>query len=341
MVPFDGAIKPSVVGRAAYDEEGGAQIAWAGTSATLRFRGSAVCVDITDNGESHYMVLIDGKPKREKITPSSGRTTVELIKGLPRGEHTITLYRLNEPLVGTSTVHGFVLDESGEPLPYEAEERPRIEILGDSISTGYGNEGADETCTFSAETQNHFHTYGARAARELGADLTTIAWSGKGIFTNRGSTSDTVPLPGLWKKTLPAEDVDYDFSGPAPQAVIINLGTNDFAPEVEDTSPFGPKYQEFLTEVREAYPAAHVFLTVGPLLSDEYPEGKKALSTVRTTLTEIVEKYRSEGDKQIHFLEFARVTPEEGLGCDFHPSIKTHSRMAATLARTLKEKAGF
>jgi lysophospholipase L1-like esterase len=337
----DEAAAPLVTGRYHALEDGAIRIAWPGTSTTIRFHGSAVSVDITDTGANHYLVLIDGKPMREKRNPASGRNVVELVKGLPRGEHTVTLYKLNEPFVGTATIHGFVLDESAKPLPLKSTHQPRIEIIGDSISAGYGNEGDNETCGFSPETQNHFLSYGARAARELGASLTTIAWSGKGVFTNRGDPSDTATLPSLWDKALPSEGVDYSFTDAPPEAVLINLGTNDFAPEVADVSPFARRYEHFVTIVREKYPESYLFLTVGPLLSDDYPEEKRALTTVRNALSEIVSTRAEAGDARVHYLEFTRPTPEEGWGCDYHPSAKTHARMAATLVRTLREKAGF
>jgi len=330
-----------VTGRFHALEDGAIQIAWSGTSTTIRFHGNAVSVDITDTGTNHYLVVIDGNPKREKVNPSPGRSVVELAKGLPRGEHTVTLYKLNEPFLGTATIHGFVLDESGKPLPLDSMRQPRIEILGDSISTGYGNEGPNETCGFSPETQNHFLTYGARAARELDASLTTIAWSGKGVFSNRGDVSDSDTLPLLWDKALPLEDIDHHFGDAPPQAVLINLGTNDFAPEVADLSPFKQKYDDFVSDVRNKYPTSPLFLAIGPLLTDDYPPGKNALTTVRKALTEIVSRRTAEGDDRVHLIEFAAATDDEGFGCDYHPSVKTHARMAATLVRVLREKAGF
>lgn len=54
----------------------------------------------------------------------------------------------------------------------------RIEVIGDSITCGYGVDGADQYCPFSAATENHYRTYAAIAARDLGADLATLAWSG-------------------------------------------------------------------------------------------------------------------------------------------------------------------
>ncbi len=339
FINFSGEVAPSIEGRVARDDQGGVKMAWSGTALSVRFRGSAVSVDITDNGKNQYLVLIDGKPIKEKVTPSSGRTTVSLVKGLARGQHTVTLYRLNEPLVGTSTVHGFVLDEHAEALPQTPDNRPRLLLIGDSISAGYGNEGRDETCHFSPETENHFLSYGARTARELGANLTTVAWSGKGVFSNRGNEVD--PMPVLWTKSLPAEGIDYPEDSPPPQAVVINLGTNDFAPEVADVTPFEPAYDVFLSDVRTHYPEAHILVTVGPLLTDAYPEGKMALSTVRNALSSLVETRKKSGDARIHYLEYAQTTEDEGRGCDWHPSVKTHSRMAATLVRALREHAGF
>ncbi len=340
FINFSGEVAPSIEGRVARDDQGGVKMAWSGTALSVRFRGTAVSVDITDNGTNQYLALIDGKPLKQKVTPSSGRTTISLIKGLTRGEHTVTLYRLNEPLVGTSTVHGFVLDEHAEALPQAPDSRPRLLLVGDSISTGYGNEGSDEACHFSPETENHFLTYGARTARELGASLTTVAWSGKGVFSNRGDEVD--PMPALWTKALPAEGVEYPVGdSPTPRAVVINLGTNDFAPEVADVTPFEAAYNDFLSDVRTRYPETHIFVTVGPLLTDAYPEGKMALTTVRNTLSALVEMRKKSGDVKIHYLEYAQPTEDEGRGCDWHPSVKTHSRMAATLVRALREHAGL
>jgi hypothetical protein len=76
---------------------------------------------------------------------------------------------------------------------------------------------------------------------------------------------------------------------------------------------------------------AEILLTVGPLLSDEWPEGKRALSKVRKTLMAEMEVRKASGDEKVHVLEFRRVQPNEGWGCDFHPSKKTHHRMAREL----------
>lgn len=339
VTELSGPTAPAFIGRFQTGAEG-VTFAWSGSEITLHFKGTAASVDLTDTGRNQYLVLVDGKPLRNKVTPPSGRSAVELVSGLPRGEHTVTLYKLTEPLVGEATLHGFILDKYGEALPTPARSERRIEIIGDSISTGYGNEGNDPACGFSPETENHFVTYGARAARELGAELVTLAWSGRGVFSNRGSTTETETMSVLWERTLPSDAKSaFDFKATPPSAVVINLGTNDYAPEVKDTAPFGPAFDALFASVRGRYPEAHIFITLGPLLRDDAT--RPSYTEAKTILTGLVDKKKAGGDKRVHFFEFGRVRADEGLGCDYHPTEKTHRRMAGELLGVLKAELGW
>jgi lysophospholipase L1-like esterase len=218
----------------------------------------------------------------------------------------------------------------------------RIEVIGDSISTGYGNEGPDKTCHFSPETENHFLTYGAIAARGVGAELVTIAWSGKGVFSNRGSAVDTIVMPTLWKRTLPErDDSRWDFAAYQPDAVVVNLGSNDFAPEVADYSPFDRTYLAFIRDVRAHYPKAAIFCTLGPALSDNWPEGRQALTRARHGVKGAVDALAAAGDKRIFFVEFPVQTGANGYGCDWHPSLRTHELMGEQLEAELRAKMGW
>ena len=99
----------------------------------------------------------------------------------------------------------------------------RMEVIGDSITAGYGNEGV-APCGFSAETENHYLTYASVAARTVGAELHTIAWSGKGMVYNFGD--DTFqPLPELYDRTIASEDAGWSFEW-QPDVVAVNLRAN-------------------------------------------------------------------------------------------------------------------
>jgi len=312
--------------------------AWSGSSLSARFSGHSVSVDLDDaTGNNRFAVIVDGKVQGAKLSVARGSHPYTLASGLAPGSHEVTLYRLTEANQGETNFLGFRFGKGGALLPRAPHVSRRLEIIGDSISTGYGNEGADKNCKFSPETENHFLTYEAIAARKLDADLVTIAWSGKGVFSNRGSTVDTVVMPVLWKRTLPERaDSRWDFSGYQPDAVVINLGSNDFAPEVRDTSPFGGAYLAFVREVRSHYPSAAILCTVGPVLSDTWPEGRKALTQARQAIKSAVDTLRQGGDAKVSFLEFPQQTEVNGYGCDWHPSLKTHEIMAGLLEKELR-----
>lgn len=326
-------------GRFAFEKDG-ARFSWSGSAITIRFRGTSVSAILEDSGRNRFLVLVDGRPSKEKIIAPDGRGTIPLVKGLPRGEHTVTLYKLTEPLVGETKLLGFVLDEYGEPLPPPAPLERHFLLIGDSISAGYGNEVNDPALGFDPATENHFVTYGARAARELGASLTTVAWSGRGVYSNRGSKTETKTMKELWRSILPESPRDRGVAPEEerPDVVLVNLGTNDFAPEVADTTPFGDHLRELLEQLRTAHPTAELVVCLGPLLTDHYPPGKKALTTVRNTLTAEVERRRAAGDERVSLLEFAAPRADEGLGADYHPSEKTHRRMASELIAFLKPR---
>jgi hypothetical protein len=77
------------------------------------------------------------------------------------------------------------------------------------------------------------------------------------------------------------------------------------------------------------------------MLTDSYPPGKQALTTVRAAVTDTVTKRRDAGDARVHYIDFGNMRANEGLGCDYHPTIATQRRMAETLTATLRETLGW
>ncbi len=332
---------PYLTGR--FDQENfeGARFAWSGSSMAARFTGTQVQIDLDEAGTNQYAVLIDGKLLEAKFVPSSGRQLHPLASGLAPGQHSVVVHKLTEANLGEAEFFGFAFPD-GELLPYFVPAERRMEIIGDSITAGFGNEGESRDCPFSADTENHYLTYGAITARNLGAELVTVAWSGKGVFSNRGSSTDTIPMPVLWERTLPARDSSaWDFSRYQPHAVVINLGTNDMAPENPDKAPFAEKYREFIGSVREAYPSAALFLTLGPLLSDAWPPGEMILSRSREALQATIDAHHEQGDTQVYLVEFPAVTEAEGYGCLWHPHLGTHRRMAEQLTEAIRTHLGW
>jgi lysophospholipase L1-like esterase len=317
------------------------RFAWSGTSASVRFVGPKLSVDLEDSGQNAFYLLVDGVVREPKLVPGRGQTTLVLADGLAEVERELTLVRLTEAMLGETAIFGFHAP-GGELLPYRSRARRRIELIGDSISAGYGNEAAGPECSFSALDENHYLSYGAIAARTLAAELVTVAWSGKGVFRNAGHVEDTLTMPKLWRRTLPGRvDSAWDFARFVPDAVVVNLGTNDFSPNNRDQAPFAEAYARFIAELRSTYPDALLLCTNGPLLSDVVPEGSHSLSRARAAIEDAVEGRVRAGDARVAYLEFPEVSAREGYGADYHPSLLTHRRMAEQLTRALREHLGW
>jgi lysophospholipase L1-like esterase len=115
--------------------------------------------------------------------------------------------------------------------------------------------------------------------------------------------------------------------------VVINLGTNDLSTTVDPTrEQFTAAYRAFLQHVRGTHPGALILCTVAPLL------GGADLTTGRAYIGEAVTAL---GDPKIKAFDMEPTDPADGWGCDFHPSVKTHQKMAATLTAKLKAELGW
>jgi lysophospholipase L1-like esterase len=324
------------IGRFARTEKQSARFGWPGSSIIASFWGTSLRVDLAEESNHHrYYVLVDGQLQREKLRTVRGRSIYTLCAGLSPGAHRVILYRLTEALFGETHFFGF-LQEHGRPFMESTHPRRYIELIGDSISTGYGNEGTNHDSPCSSDTQNHYLTYGAIAARHLDAHLTCIAAAGRGLFSNRGSTNDNLTMPTLWTRTLPAHAQPWDHSHNIPHAVVINLGTNDLTSENPDWSPFPDAYLSFVRQVRARYQSAAIFCTLGPLLQDSWPKERLALSTARQAIAHTVTTLHQENDPQIYFLEFPGQDGSLGYGGDWHPSLTTHQQMAQQVETALR-----
>ncbi|HEY6727817.1 MAG TPA: SGNH/GDSL hydrolase family protein, partial [Polyangiaceae bacterium] len=168
---------------------------------------------------------------------------------------------------------------------------------------------------------------------ELEADLITVAWSGKGIIFNYGEDIHD-PLPALYGRTLPGDAAsEYDFAQ-IPDAVVINLGTNDFSTD-GDPSPeaFETAYSNLLLRIRDRYPDAFVLCTVGPLLSGE------DLTAARAGIAAAVAAVQAQGDLRVKSWEMN--LSNDAPGCDWHPSLGTHQAMATALVGELRSELGW
>ena len=184
--------------------------------------------------------------------------------------HTIVIRKRTEAFVGRAVFQGFVLDRGGMLASPAPRPERRIEAIGNSITCGYGVEGTSASCTFSPETEDASKSYAALAVSALGADYSLVAYSGKGVVRNYGdkNTTSEDPMPVLIERTCCADVLPkWDFGRWIPQAVLVNLGTNDYSTEPHpDKAEFQAVYTGLVNRILEWYPGVKVFCLCGPML---------------------------------------------------------------------------
>jgi len=301
---------------------------WPGTGIETKFTGTAVNLMWRAGDKDRLQVVIDGKAKTV-LVGHKGQELYNVATGLSAGEHTLQLVKRVEATCGISRFGGLQLDAGATVSPV-ASRPHNIEVIGDSISCGYGNEGASKAEHFSPDTENAYMTYWAIAARQLDADASCIAWSGKLMYPKN-------TIGELYDRTLPTNaNSQWDFSKSAPDVVVITLGTNDWNRKgMTDTAAWVKGYGEFIDRVRTHYPKAVLYLAKSPMLNG------KGYETVAKCLDEVIANRAAAGDTQVHLLDFKTQDAKDGIGSDWHPSVKTHEKMAKVMTDAIAKDLGW
>ena len=331
------------VGRADTSDEAALRFAWSGSGFVATVAGSAISVTLGNEGTAesvYFQPVIDGTPGT-RFAVSGGARTVELGTGLAGGDHLVELYRETEGRYGNSVFSGFTEGTLKAP-PTGA--RRSIEIVGDSISAGFGNLGSEEHpnygedpnggCMFSTETESAYNTYGMIAARRLDAESTVVAVSGWGAYRSNGNDTTAV-LSRVYGNALGLNATPaWSFERPA-DVVVVNLGTNDFATGDPGETEFKTAYASLLATIREKHPEAFIFCMIGPLL---YGTG---LSQATTYQTAVVDERRAAGDTRIELLNFGQQNASLGTGCSWHPNVIVQTEMADRLVAAIQTALGW
>lgn len=301
---------------------------WSGSALLTKFRGTGIAVRL--RGEAQLEVVLDGEVQ-PRLYVNGSDERYALASGLSAGEHTLELHKRDEAMFGPVRFGGFEV-EAGELVATPSPRAHRIEFIGDSITCGYGNEDTTPNCRFSANTENHYLTYAALTARALDAVHTAIAWSGRGMFRNYPDASRSQPtMPQLYDRILPNDESSlWDFSRYTPEAVVINLGTNDYAINDDPGQSYTDTYVTFLQRLRGIYPEAHLFA-----IMQRYPAG------AQQRVQDAVNARNAAGDAKVHYFGFGPVNAGDGVGCDGHPSVAGHQRMASELTPFLRSTLGW
>lgn len=316
-----------VTGRHNITSEGWIVYDYPAVSLRLRFRGTTIGLHIADTS-NYFNVFID--KRLHQVFKGTGDKHYVLAENLRDTIHTVNIIKRTEAEVGKTVVKGVVLP--ADAALFKAFSKPhKIEVIGNSITCGYGAE-ALAGANYSDSTEDARDSYAAFLADTFNADLSMVAYSGKGVVRNYGDSVQVsrVPMPALYNRALVFQaDAEWDFSQWIPDLVMINLGTNDFSTRPHpDSAMFVRAYKRLMAEVHKHYPDVPLFTISGPLMNAPASRYIRAAGT----------SYRQSHNARIRFVELPSdllIEPDD-YGADHHPAKSGQKKMADYIYPHLK-----
>lgn len=308
-------------GRAA-KTDGVVSIDWSLSGLEFNLEGAAARIelsagDTSDINCTYVAVSVNGR-RTAKFRLRAGCNWYILAEDLdPCSVAHIRLEKLNEAVFAYADVTA--LEIAGELKTAPRRRAKTIEVVGDSISAGFGVlAGPSED--FTAMTEDGAYTYGALLADKLDAELFLVAASGYGIYMNNdGSTKEN--MADLYELAQPSRSKTMRWNQQAvhPDLIIVNLGTNDNAAGAPKNKVF-EKVKAFISRLSALHPHAEILWVYG-LMNTDYTD----------ILRQAVEDMAAAG----HRGRFLKLPNQSSLssstGAAGHPNQETHMKTAAYL----------
>lgn len=323
------------------------------TSAGIEYQFTGTHTEITITGDGNALgsengarigFFADGvRVKDIMLTQAPQTVSLDLDENVL---HTIKVIKLSESANSSILIDEIAVDGEGDIAP-TAEKAHKIEFIGDSITCGYGVDGASQNENFKTSTEDGSRTYAYKTAEKFNAEYSMVSYSGYGVLS--GYTSNNAANPNTnqlvsnyydklgfsygWVNGQTISDVDWDFSY-TPDLVVINLGTNDYhyVQNNEDRiADFEDAYIDLIKLVREKNPDAEILCTLGIMGQELYPAIENAVSDYITET----------GDAKVNAFEFDNQDQADGLGSDWHPSEVTHTKAAEKLINEISALYGW
>lgn len=311
-----------------------AEIYWSGTSIRINFEGESIYALFEDEkGDNYYNVIIDND-SLFILRPDRTKRYYQLASELPKGKHTVEIFKRTEWDRGKTAFYGFQIKGNSKVLPRPAPRKRKIEFYGNSITAGYavedfsGKDSPDSTFT------NNYLSYAAITAQHFDAEYHCICKSGIGIMISWFPLT----MPEMYNRLIPEDSNSrWDFSLYTPDVVVINLFQNDswlvnipdydefkakFGTEAPDDDFIVKSYVQFITSIRKEYPMAQIICVLGNM--DATKEGSKWPDYINLAVKEL-------NDSKIytHFMAY-----KDSPG---HPTIAEHEDMANSLIQFIDE----
>jgi len=307
-------------GRFDFSEPSRPSFSHVSSSIKANFRGTGISATFSAvTGISFLYVIIDGNADPKKRTliriDRPAATSFVLAAGLPAGTHQVELVKENQYDTKVA-FHGFAVT-GGSLLAKPARPALSLEFYGDSNPAGHSAyDVADQGAVIN---NGGYFTYPGITARLLKAEFHNISMGGVGITSH--AWRNLANLYHLIHMNDPATGSNlWDFRSYRPQAVIINVSSNDHiagSPKADIKNG----WKDFIAnKLRRRYPNAHI------VLAESYGWG---FNEPADYIDETVAELQAAGDKNVSSVRIPWLWGQE------HAVINEHAGFADIIARHL------
>jgi len=278
----------------------------------------------------------------QRVILTEKENTVTLFESSEEKTVLIRVLKISEVNFGTAGIKEVEIDGKQNLPTATTNNAMKVEIIGDSITCGYGIEGTYMVDGFTTKQERADKAYGFLTMKVLGAEFQECCWSGIGVISKYVDPDVNVPdttvvMPSIWPYTdkslslrLGIEPEVWDESKFSPDLVILHLGTNDasFVRDVEERRlAYVSGVRQFLEAIHRRSPKAKLLVclgVMGELLCDSQAEAVKLFS----------QDFKDVPVKVVRFPMQDEAT--EGVAADWHPKAETHQRVAKQLVDAIK-----
>jgi lysophospholipase L1-like esterase len=309
-------------------------------SVSFNFKGSScsIALQSVDSWEHHNYVSLEldgeyiGRLQIKKGALQSYPITVSTKKKM----HHLTIYKATEASNGGILFGG----TTAKLTKITPENKKKIELIGDSITCGMGNDLTTIPCGAGEwfDQHNAYLAYGPVLSRAVNADFVLSSVSGIGMYRNwNDEHKDEAIMPDVYENLYlnRTNTKSYDFAF-QPDIVSICLGTNDLSDGdgKKERLPFNEEkyvsnYIDFIKVVYKHAPNTRIVLLNSPMVS-----GDNNVTLVRC-LKKVIQAFENDKEhKMITLFEFQPMTPK---GCGYHPDVADDEVMADQLIPFFKK----
>jgi len=298
----------------------GATLGWQGSRLSGRFTGRRLSLVFSGVVDRNYFdVVVDGRSRLLELVNTS--PCVTLADDLGPGDHRLEIVKRSEGLFGSATLAGLALAPGERWLNPGPRPAYRLEVYGDSISAGACNEDGAVDQYDTLATHDPSLSYGAIAARRLGAEIVNLAVSGTGLTCSW----NPILMPDVWDRVAPRLDAPRIDADRVPHVVVLNLGQNDYGFPHSQGLPFDPDYgsrlRALVLGLRARYPDTWIVGALGGMTGWKECEPLRRLW--RTTFDDL-----QAADPRVRAFVFQAASSA-------HPRVDVHALLAEELTAFL------